>query len=175
MTVLDIIIITVVVIFGVLGYRDGVFRRVCSILGFWGGLIIATLLMTPIGSLFIQWLGFSKEAAYVVAFYFVFMTISGIEFVLYKKFFAPPDTINLGSRIIGIVFGIFQGTLVISLILVLLAVVNFPKTEIRKESIFYYSFFQAAPAIYDHTASWLPGTKTFLEEIHSRIERLKRQ
>jgi uncharacterized membrane protein required for colicin V production len=160
-------------LYAFLGYKDGVFKKFLAIAGFWGGLIVATKAMYPLGKLFLDWFSTGAEASNVLAFYLTFMLITGAEYVLVKRYAQSTD-LKIGMRLGGIFLGILQGAMVISLVLILLAVVDIPSDKNRNDSVTYESFFHLTPKVFDYTASWLPATKTFLEEMESNIKKLKR-
>jgi len=57
----DILILLGLAVYMVLGFRDGFLKKVFAILGLWGGLVIATKYMVPVGELFLGWFGWSDE------------------------------------------------------------------------------------------------------------------
>jgi uncharacterized membrane protein required for colicin V production len=171
---IDILIIVGITAYGVLGFRDGALKKMFSIIGFWGGLICATKLMYPLGSSFSQWFNLNKVTSNFVAFYLIFVLITGTEYLLYKRFAPASDGLKLVPRIGGLILGIVQGSLIISLIILLLAIINVPSEKAKEESLLYDTFFHAAPTFFDITFSWSPTTKTFLEEIESNFRTIKK-
>lgn len=169
--IVDILILVVMILYGFFGYKDGMFRKIAAILGFWGGLIVATKIMHPLGKVFLDWFDLGIEASNVLAFYLVFIFIAGVEYVLVKRY-APSSDVPMGMRIGGIIFGMIHGAMLISLILIFLSVVNIPDAAQRKESKIYDAFFHVTPQFFDVTATWLPETKDFLEEMESSLGKI---
>lgn len=171
MTAIDIIILIGLLLYMILGFRDGLLKKVFGILSFWGGLIIATKLMVPVGDLFTEWIGFSHEVSLIFAFGFLFLVISvGVNFA-YRKFgSSDSESLKIFSRICGVILGACQGMLAMSLLLIMFSLFDIPSKETKEESLFYDQTYQFAPTIFNYTTQWIPGSKNFMDELKSKIE-----
>lgn len=170
MTVIDILILIGLLLFMVLGFRDGLLKKIFGILSFWGGLIIATKLMVPVGDLFTEWIGFSNEVSLIIAFAFLFLIFSlGVNFA-YRRFGSSNgESLKIFSRICGVILGACQGMVAISLVLVMFSLFDIPSKETKKESLIYEQSYQFAPVIFNYTTQWIPGSKDFMDELKSKI------
>lgn len=171
MTIIDILILIGLLLYMILGFRDGLLKKIFGILSFWGGLIIATKLMAPIGELFTSWFGFSNEVSFIFAFGFLFLVISvGVNFA-YRKFGSSNgESLKISSRICGVILGACQGMLAISLLLIMFNLFDIPSKETKEESLFYEQSYEFSPTIFDYTTQWIPGSKNFMDELKSKME-----
>ena len=175
MTITDILILVAVVLFVVLGIRDGFFRKIFGILGFLGGLICAARFMTFLSDIFIEAVGISKDISMIVAFFTIFIFVVVMVNLFYKWFGASgSDAIKPLSRIMGGLLGAVQGVFVVSLILVMLSFFEIPSEEEKIDSLFYEETVQITPIVYDYTTKWIPDSKMFIEEIGKKIEDKRR-
>lgn len=165
MTFVDIGILIGFVFFAVLGFRDGFFRKVYAVLGFWGGLILATKFMKPVGKSFIKVLETGPELSFILAFFLIFSIFVILENLLYRWFGSSAlDSRTMWSRVGGLLIGSLQGFVAISLILIMLRIIDIPQQSTRRESLLYPQFIKVAPALFDKTISWLPE-REFIEEL----------
>lgn len=169
----DICIVVFFIMSMVLGFRDGFLKKVFGILGFWGGLIAATKFMTPLGDKFIQWFSFTEEASLVMAFCSIFILISLVANFSYRWFGQTgSESLNTASRIGGALLGAVQGLVAISLILIMFQLFGIPSDEAQDESLLYEQSLQVAPAVFDYSTQWIPGSKAFLDELQGKIKHL---
>jgi uncharacterized membrane protein required for colicin V production len=175
MTTIDILIFIGVILFVVLGIRDGFFKKIFGILGFIGGLICATKFMAALGDIFMEVLGTSKEVSIIFAFFIIFIFVVVMVNVFYRWFGSSrSDAIKPISRISGGILGAIQGVVAISLILVMLSFFGIPSEEEKFDSLIYDETVQIAPIVYDYTTRWMPDSKQFFEELGRNIENAKR-
>ena len=173
MNLTDIAILVVFITFLILGFRDGFLKKIFGILGFWGGLVVATKFMTPLGEKFTEWFGLTEEAAIVVAFCSIFILISLVANFSYRWFGKTgTESLNTFSRIGGALLGAAQGLVAISLILIMAQLYDIPSEESQDESLLYEQSLQVAPAVFDYSTEWIPGSKAFLDELKGKIRHL---
>jgi len=173
-TIIDISILVGILLFVALGVRDGFFKKLYGILGFFGGLIAATKLMSPLADVFIDSLGFSEEAGLIVSFFLIFVFFMILVNLLYRWFGkSAAEHMNFWSRIAGGFLGAAQGVVAVSLILVMLSIFDIPDADAKESSVLYDDTVQVAPKIFDYTTRWLPDSKKFFDEIKGKIRSLK--
>lgn len=174
MNVTDILILLGVLVFVVLGFRDGFFKKVFGILGFLGGLIFATKFMVPFAGYLSTWLSLSDETALILAFFIIFMLFIVVVNFFYRWFGRTgSETMKFWSRIAGGFLGAAQGAVAVSLILLMLSVLDIPDADAKQESMLYDSTFQVAPMVFDYTTKWMPSSKKFFDEVRGKIENIK--
>ena len=172
MTTTDILIIFGITLFMALGFRDGLFKKIYGILGFWGGLVIAIKFMSPFSETLGEWFDFSTEVCLVLAFFIIFLLSLVITNLLYRWFGrSASDTMQFRSRIGGALLGGAQGLVAISLILIMFNIFEIPSEEEQKESALYKKTLKIAPAVFDYSTQWMPLSKDFFEVIKSKIDR----
>ena len=172
MTLTDILIFIGLLLYVLLGFRDGFFKKLFAILGFWGGLVIATKLMTPFADRLIEWFDFTPEFSLVLAFLFTFLFIS-IGVNLFYRWFGKTgsDTLKIWSRLAGSTLGAVQGLVAISLFLIMLNIYDIPAEETQEESSLYKPTIQFAPMVFDFSMQWIPASKAFFEEVRGTLEK----
>lgn len=171
---IDIIILTGLALYLVLGFRDGFFKKIFGILGFWCGLILAGKFMVSLGDILYSSLGVTKDTAYVLAFALLFVLVSVGANLSYRWFGeAGGNTLTIKSRLAGGLLGLVQGVLAVSLILAMLSVFGIPEEESRKSSALYETVAEAAPTIFDYSTEWMPDSKAFVNEVMEQFEKFR--
>ncbi len=172
MSTTDILIVVGVFLFGLLGFRDGFFRKLFGILGILLGLIVATKFMAGLGENIMVWMDFSPETSNVLAYAFLFMLSVVIVNVLFRWFGrSSKEALSMRSRFAGSLLGLVQGLVGVSLILLMLNSYEIPSENDKEESVFYDPMSSIAPMVFDYATSWMPASKDFFEEIKSKIEK----
>lgn len=174
MNVTDILILLGMAVYMLLGFRDGFLKKLFTILGLWGGLVIATKYMVPLGDQFTEWLGSSDETSVILAFVSIFLTVT-IVVNLFYRWFGRSDTESLKfvSRLAGSILGAAQGAVAISLLLLMFNVFDIPSVDSQNESLLYTEWVQIAPTVFDYSTQWLPESKKFFEEVEGKLQKLK--
>ena len=170
MNTIDVVILLCIVFYVVLGFRDGFLRKLFGILGFLGGLILATKFMAPLSDYVKSWLDFSDEASLIIAFFCIFMCTIIIINLFYKWFGqSGSESLKIWSRIAGALLGAAQGIVMASLVLVMVRMVGLPSADDKEESMFYADTYPVAPHIFDYSTRWMPDSKKFFEEVKTKI------
>jgi membrane protein required for colicin V production len=173
MPLVDILIGVGILVFLVLGFRDGFFKRLFSVLGLILGLICATKFMTPASEILQDSLGFSKDVSNVLAFSAIFCIIIMLENLSYRWFGkSGDDTLPFWSRIAGAFIGAGQGAIAVSLVLIFLSVFGVPEKESIENSDLYAPVMRLAPKVFDISTSWMPESKNFVQELKDRFENI---
>lgn len=175
MTFLDILIIIGLSLFMLLGFRDGLFKKIFGIFSFWGGLVLATIFMNDFGIIIGNWLDIPSDVANILSFFLIFLSIIIGQIFFYKWIGkTASESIKFWSRIGGSALGIFQGAIVISLILVFLNIFDIPSAETKKESLLYSPLYQFAPIVFNKSTTWIPESKEFFKIFEEHFENLKK-
>ncbi|HTK83344.1 MAG TPA: CvpA family protein [Bacteroidota bacterium] len=172
MSGIDLLIIFGIVLYMALGFRDGVFKKIYGILGFWGGLILAIKFMNPFSETVAQWFDFSTEVCLVLAFFIIFLLSIVAANLLYRWFGqSTSDTLQFKTRISGAILGGAQGLVAVSLILVMFNIFDMPDQDEQKDSALYTKTLRVAPAVFNYSTQWMTGSKDFFEVIKAKLER----
>ncbi len=174
MNVTDILVLLGLAAYMLLGFRDGFLKKVFAILGLWGGLVIATKYMVPLGDQYTAWFGFGDELSDILAFASLFLAVSVVVNLFYR-WVGKTDTESLKfvSRIAGAILGLAQGAVAISLLLLMFNVFDLPSTDSQNESMLYHDTINIAPAVFDYSTQWIPDSKAFFEEVEGKLQKLK--
>jgi len=158
-------------LFGFIGYRYGLFKKIFALLGLLLGLILATKCMTPCGRLLVRWFGFSEEVAYVIAFFWVLLLIILLQNVLYRLIVKKTSSINLVNRLSGAFLGAIEGLIGISILLLMLSIFEIPTDKTKRGSYFYKPALNFAPSLFDLTVVIIPQSKTFYDMLREGLQK----
>jgi uncharacterized membrane protein required for colicin V production len=160
-----------VLFFVVLGFRDGMLKKIYGIVGFWAGLVVATRCMYVVGESFIDVLHLSKEVSHILAFCAIFLVFVLFENFVYRRWGSNDDQGHkFWSRIGGAIIGGIQGFVAVSIVLILLVILNVPSESSKQESFFYAPFVRIAPHLFDYSTTWLPESKSFVEMMKEHFQ-----
>jgi membrane protein required for colicin V production len=170
MVLIDLLVILILVASTILGIKDGFFKKVFGLLGFWTGFILATKYMGLVASWLISWLSLESDTANILGYAIIF-TVVVVAVNLGYRWFGQTGKENLSpkSRITGGIFGFCEGLVLASLLLVGMSIFNEPDDRTRRESAFYYSIVSIAPDVFDYSLSWMPTQKAFVEELKAEF------
>ena len=161
---LDILIGIPMLVFIILGFRDGVVRKLVAIVVMIAGLFLGHLYMRDFGGFLVGRGGIEHDEAPMYAFLFIFLGLFIIQSILYKVLSGSYKIGGMADRIGGIVLGFFEGAIFISSMLFILAMSGFPDRETRRDTRFYKPIVNIAPQILDVSTSIGPDTFQKLKE-----------
>jgi len=174
MNILDGIILIPLLIAGFQGFKNGLVREVLGLAGVLVALFLAFRYMEPFSE-YIGRMAETPDAVWIpfAAFALIFLvvialvqaTIIFLDKVLAMIFLSVPN------RIFGLFFGFLKSSLFISLILLLLAGINFPDEDTRNKSALYPYMMTIAPSAYNLMGKIYPGTEEFSESIQRTLDR----
>ncbi|HPR16794.1 MAG TPA: CvpA family protein [Candidatus Cloacimonadota bacterium] len=130
MNILDIIIAVFLVIFMINGLRKGFIKNVLGLLGLIVIIILIIKIGNPVKIMLIQKIGISEILAlilaYVLIIIFITLVVKLISFILSQII----TTLNAGclDKMLGMVFGLLNGVLIIALILIVFDISPAKKT-----------------------------------------------
>jgi membrane protein required for colicin V production len=174
MVLLDLLIILILVGSTLLGIKDGFFKKVFGVLGFWAGFVLATKFMGVVAEWLMGWLDMGSDAAHILGYALIFTgVVVGVN--LGYRWFGQSgkDTLSPKSRIAGGIFGFGEGLVLASLLLLAMSIFNEPDDRTKRESAFYYSLITVAPDVFDYSLSWMSSSKEFVDEIRSQFGNFK--
>lgn len=173
MVLIDLFIILILVASTLLGIKDGFFKKVFGVLGFWGGFVLATKYMDIVGGWLIGWLEIDSAVAHILGYAIIFTAVVVGTNLGYRWFGQTgKETLSPKSRIAGGVFGFCEGLVLASLLLVAMSIFGEPDNRTKRESAFYDGVVDIAPAVFDYSLSWMPEQREFMDEIKGRFENL---
>ena len=160
MNYLDIIIGIILILFAIVGLRNGIIREAFSLAAFIGGIYGAMRLSDMVG----HWLGkiinVSPEWMSVISFIIVFVALALLINWLGNWLAQLVESISLGfiDKIGGIVFGIAKGFLLVGVLILLLdffGIKDVLNEATRKGSKLYKYSEDVATWIYDNKDGWI--------------------
>ncbi len=171
MIIMDIIIICVIVLFAILGFKDGFLRKLFGLIGLLVGFILATKFMGVLGKLIIEWFEFAPYFSYPLAFFSIFLAVI-LVFILLSKWLGSRGTIvKTLNRVAGGILGAAQGVLIASIVLIALKFADIPSEETKSKSILYPQIINIAPKVFDFALTVYPESKSFFEEIEKNLKK----
>lgn len=164
MSYLDIAIVITLVIAFILGFKDGIIRKLIGTVGFFIAVILGIVLSKSAGDLLNSITGIEPTFAEVLAGFFVFIVVVVLVSII-KRIVNPFDKINnLVNRILGGVAGVIQIAFFISAVLYILNVFKLPGQESKDNSFLYSPFYNFLPAIVNQLETVTPDAKKSIKE-----------
>ncbi len=139
MNIIDVLIILFVLLYGVIGFKNGFIKTIVSVLGIMLVFVLAYLLKDPIAewlSLNLPFFNFSGKFKDVtilnviiyqlIAFLSVFAILMGIYYLIVRlssiieKILKYTIILGIPSKILGFIFGLVQGIFVVAIALLIL-------------------------------------------------------
>lgn len=173
MNYLDIIIIVLLFIFGLGGWRKGLIIEVATLLGLGLGLYGAFHFSDYTATELVQWVEIDPKYLTVISFVVTFIVVAVVVNLLGRLLAKAIKNLNLGfiDKIGGFLVGIAKGVLLCSLLAMLINVLNlkgFAKDDVKQESLLYPYVEQAVPYVYqgfDIVKEAVQNADSDLEEI----------
>ena len=164
---LDLFLVSPLILYSLLGLRDGIIRKLVSIVAIITALFLAQTFMHDVGQFLIENVGTKPESAPSSAFVCIFLVVTLLASVIYR---VTSDNYKIGGvadRVLGGVLGFVQGALIASCLLLMLAFHGSPSRETIRESRLYKPLVNLAPQILDLGAEFGPGAVKNLEKLTS--------
>ena len=126
MNYIDIILGVLLLIFAVIGLKNGIIREVCSLIAFFAGIYGALHFADYVGGKIGEWLNINPDVLKIIAYVIVFIALVLLINLLGKILSKLVETISLGfiDKLGGIVFGLAKGFLIIGGFIMLMEFAN---------------------------------------------------
>jgi len=136
---LDYITIVIILIGFLLGFKDGLVRKIIGLLGLIFGIGLAFQFSGSVGKLLIRFFNNDEYLSSVIAGILIFFVVIIIATII-KRIVHPFDKVNrLINQVLGGVIGAVQIIYFMSAVFLFLNIFGFPKTE-QKDNSFSYNF-----------------------------------
>jgi membrane protein required for colicin V production len=165
--VLDLLIVFPLIAFGLLGFRDGLVRKLVSMAGAILAMFIAHFFMQDIAQLLVQHLHAQPANAPMTAFFTVFFMLFALQSILYRFLTKNYKIGGIVEKIIGVVVGLAQGVLMVSIVLMILTLQGPPSRRMTRDSRLYAPVVSIAPQIKDFLSNLLPSAQESIEKMTS--------
>lgn len=162
---LDFLFLLPLVVFAALGFRDGLVRKLVAIACVIGGMFAAQYWQQDLAKLMRRELSVDPADAPIQAYYIIFIGIVLLQSLLYRLLTKGYKIGGIADRIIGSALGLFEGMLIISVILVMFAMQGVPNKKLARDSRMYNLLVGIAPRISDFAVTAVPEVRESLEQL----------
>jgi membrane protein required for colicin V production len=166
---LDALIITALIIGFILGFKDGLIRKIIGIAGFVLAVVAAVFFSGQFGKFIESFFRIEYYLAEIIAGLLIFFLIILI-FMFLKRVVHPFDKVNnLLNQIVGGIVGSIQILYFLSAVFIIVNVFNLPDKDTRQKSIFYSQTFNVIPLTVDFVSHYTPQPRKLIEDyIHEK-------
>ncbi len=170
MTIVDIGIAIGIGLFVFSGFFEGFIKKIFGLLV----LIVAFYTALHTHHFISEWLQVSfswpRLFSTILAFLciFLFLLISGN--ILYRVFGNKNELYKSWDRLGGGLFGFIEGAILVSLVLHLISLIDFPSEEIINQSLLYSTVYSFAPVVFETLYIFIPQVREFFEIFIRDIE-----
>lgn len=167
MNYIDYIIIAVACIGFILGFKDGLIRKIIGLIGLIAGILLAIEFSQRLGKFLNPFFSNDDYLANVIAGILIFLITILIASIL-KRIIHPVDKLNkFLNQLIGGILGTVQIIFFLSGIFLILDILGFPNSQIKKSSTFYPYVYNIIPKSIDlvigHQSKAADLIKNFIE------------
>jgi uncharacterized membrane protein required for colicin V production len=161
----DIILLAILVLFMLAGWRSGFLKKFISLVCLALSLIVATKYASDVGEEVFIPMGASGGMATTFAFLSIVGVIMLIQAIVYKVAIKKLGE-GLWNKIAGVILGLVEGGIILSMIVIFLSIYfHYPSQETRSTSSLYLPVKNLAPQIFDSINTFFPESEDFYEEI----------
>jgi membrane protein required for colicin V production len=164
LNIFDIIIFVVVFIGFVLGYKDGLVRKLIGLIGIALAIYLAIKFAFTLGEIIESITGIEIYLSEIIAGILIFLVVIFIFSVL-KRYIHPFDKVNnFINQFIGGFVGSVQLLFFLSGLFIILNVFNTPAKESKENSWFYYKVYNIIPLTIDFLSRYQAKPKEIIKE-----------
>lgn len=164
---LDFLFLLPLIVFAALGFRDGMTRKLVAIGCVIGAMFAAQYFQQDLAKVLRRELSVDPADATPQAYYIIFLGIILIQSLLYRLLTKAYKIGGIADRIIGSALGLFEGMLILSVILVMFSLQGMPSRKLARDSRLYTLLVGIAPRITDIAATAVPDVQKSLKEMTS--------
>lgn len=148
----------------ILGFKDGFVRKLIGITGFIVAIILAVLLSNSFGKFIDSVFGIEYYLAEILGGVIVFVAIMIVTTIL-KRVVHPFDKVNnLINQLVGGFVGVIQLLFLMSAILLLLNIFNFPSKKTQNSSTLYKYAYGIIPTSINFLKDYTPNTEDLIKD-----------
>jgi len=164
MNQIDIFILFCILIPALIGLKSGFLKNLFSLAGIITGLIFASKYYQELSKIFSS-LNWFDMLTNVISFVSIVMIFYFLSVYIASKITNIHAITSFIDKLLGVTFGVIQGMIFASVILIMLNKINFIPQEIILKSNFYSSVINFAPDMFNFVSEKLPFTKNFIDEL----------
>ncbi len=162
---LDLLLVSPLIIFTLMGLRDGIVRKLVGIGGIVLGLFLAQGFMHDLTDFLTSAAGSTQQGSPGLSFSVIFFTVTLATSIIYRLVSGNYKIGGVADRVLGMALGFVQGALLVSSILFMMAFSGSPSRRTAEESRLYKPLVNLAPQILDLGAELGPGAVKNIEEL----------
>ncbi len=147
--ILDLFLLSPLILYTLLGVRDGLVRKLVGIGAIILALFLAQAYMHDIGEFMSENMGISPSDAPSTGFVFIFFFVTLFVSIIYRVTSGNYKIGGVADKILGGVLGFVQGALLASSLLLMLAFQGIPSRTTLRDSRLYKPLVNIAPQILD--------------------------
>lgn len=167
----DIILVLVLAIFMLAGWRKGLLRKLIALICLALSLVVATKFASTIGDEIAGPLGLSSGAGTTVSFILIVCAIMISQAIFYRLVIKKLGE-GLWNKIGGLLMGLLEGGLLVSVTVIFLSIYfHYPSDETRSESLLYKPLKNFAPRLFDSINTFFPESEDFYQEIMNSVKK----
>lgn len=160
MNYLDYIILALIIIGFILGFKDGLVRKIIGLAGIIAGIFLAVKFSDRFGQLLSPLMDYELYLSEIIAGIIIFL-ICIVAASIIKRVIHPHDKVNkFVNQFLGGITGIVQMVFFASFFFLVLSLFRFPSEETSKKSLLYSSVYGIVPG----TIDFLIGGKDFVRD-----------
>ncbi len=164
MSILDIIILVIVFIGFILGYKDGFIRKLIGLIGFILAVFVAVKFASSFGKIIESITGIEIYLSQIMAGIIIFLVVIFI-FAVLKRYIHPFDKVNnFVNQLIGGLIGAIQILFFISAFLIILNIFSVPSEKSKDNSLFYYKTYGVIPATIEYVKQYKAKPKEIIKD-----------
>ncbi len=164
MNYLDYILGGFLILGFVLGFKDGLIRKIIGLVGYFIAFYLAFNFAEKLGRVLIPVFNGEAQLANMIAGIIIFF-LTVLVISILKRILHPFDKVHkLFNQLLGGVVGFVETLYFLSAILLLLSIFNFPKQSVKEKSIFYDEVFNVLPASVDFLFGENSAARNFFKD-----------
>ncbi len=164
MNYIDYILIAIILIGFILGYKDGLVRKVIGLLGLVVAVFLAITYSSNLGDYLAPMFNNENYLAKIVSGIVIFFATL-LVFAIIKRLIHPSDKVNkFVNQLLGGIAGTLQIVFITSVFLLILNTISIPSEDDVKKSILYSSIYSVVPTTIDLIVGSDFKTEGFLKD-----------
>jgi membrane protein required for colicin V production len=161
---LDIIIVIIFLIGFILGFKDGLVRKIIGLVGLVVGAFLAFNFASDVGKMIEGFFSIEFYLSELIAAVIIFLVIILI-FSFIKRVVHPYDKVNnLINQILGGIIGAAQILFFLSAVFFLLEIFDVPDKNTSRSSLLYKPVYSIIPVSIDYLNNFAPDSKKILKK-----------
>jgi len=148
----------------ILGFKDGIIRKLIGLIGFTAGIVAAFIWSDTLGEKLMGFFDNEINLSRVIAGILIFFVVL-IIFSVIKRLAHPADKVNrFVNQFLGGIFGVVQMAYFLSGFLLFFHIFNLPPKNIADKSLSYNTVYKILPETIDFILGDKNATQDYLKE-----------